>query len=446
MPKEISSMRASLSCGTDRVQINVPEDSVLYKSAFPSNQTSAFELIRDALSRPIGKEPLSIALQSRKKGDVVIVVSDITRPIPYSSFLQVLFKELDDAGVKKEEVLILIATGMHRPSTDLERRSMFGEEAMSYRMIDHFADNENELLKLDGQSWSGAPVKLNKHYVNAGFKIITGLVEPHFMAGYSGGRKSVCPGLADLGTLRNFHGYSFLSNPLARNGNLEGNPLHQEALSIARFAGVDYSLNVVLDNERNVAAAFAGSLEAAHQQACLFVKTCSCREVTNRADIVITSSGGYPLDATFYQCVKGMVSCLPAVKEGGTILAFGGCSEGVGSEEYCSVMKRYSGRWEAFLAAIANEKCFTKDQWQFQMHTRALNKVGLANLHFLSHRLDSAQIEMLSVTGHALRNETISKRLQTLFDSMYTEGMTVALFPEGPYCVPIEKDVANGLR
>jgi len=427
-------MQSSFLCGRKSITISVPDDSAVYESHYPEPAAGADALVAEALAGPT----LLRALQARRPGDVVIVVSDVTRPIPYAQFLPQMLVEIEDAGVPRGEILILIATGMHRPSTPEERVEMFGAAiASGYRFEDHNAERDAGLAALPGTSWSGARVRLCRSFVEAGFRITTGLVEPHFMAGFSGGRKAVCPGLAALETVRNFHGEPFLANPLARNANLAGNPLHEEALSVARMVGVDFTLGVVLDNARRVVRAFAGELEAAHEAACTFVRTCACPSVEAPADVVITSSGGYPLDATFYQCAKGYVSCLPAVRDGGEIITFGGCTEGVGGSEYTKLMQDYSGRWQDFIADIKRPEIFTKDQWQFQMHARALAKVGQGGLHFITDGLSQAELSCLSVTPHAVAAGAVQAELQRMADAAIAAGKTIAVFPEGPYCAPV---------
>jgi nickel-dependent lactate racemase len=162
--------------------------------------------------------------------------------------------------------------------------------------------------------------------------------------------------------------------------------------------------------------------------------------VTGPADVVVTSSGGYPLDATFYQCVKGFVSCLPAVRPRGTTIAFGGCSEGVGSTAYDSLMERYSGRWRSFLEDIKEPDYFVKDQWQFQFHSRALRKVGQDKLHFLTPGLPEETLDYLSVNGHSVNGGQVEAALQELVDAATADGATVAVLPEGPYCAPVPAD------
>jgi nickel-dependent lactate racemase len=333
-------IEVALRYGRSGISLPLPFGADIYSPVYPEPGTSAEELVMRAVAEPAGAPPLSQALDRRRRGEIVVVVSDITRPIPYASFLPRLLASIAQAGVLREEIVLLIATGMHRPSTPAERAEMLGPEiAGSCRIQDHDADDDRGLEDLTAPSWSRAHVRLNRRYLAAGFRLVTGLVEPHFMAGFSGGRKAICPGLASLDTVRNFHGAGFLADPRARNGNLEGNPLHMEALSVARLAPPDFTLNVVLDSARRVCGAFAGALEPAHDAACDFVRSCACRSVPRQADVVLTSSGGYPLDATFYQCVKGFVSCLPAVKPGGRIIAVGGCAEGVGGSEYRALLE-----------------------------------------------------------------------------------------------------------
>jgi nickel-dependent lactate racemase len=389
----------------------------------------------DAVRHPIASPPLIAALGKRRTGEVVIVVSDITRPIPYKSFLPEMLDEIVSTGVPKDEIRILVATGMHRPGTDQERQYMFGDIAKQYKIEDH--DAEGALEKIEGRSHSGRLVFLNKSFVNAGFRIITGLVEPHFMAGFSGGRKAVCPGLVSLETIQTFHGYDFLNSANAVNGNLDDNPCHQEALSVARLAGVDFSLNVVLDTQKRVIRAFAGDLEAAHLEACAFVRKHACPEVKAETDVVLTGCGGYPLDATFYQCVKGIVAAIPAVKPGGLIIAAGGCREKVGSAEYCGLMRSCADDYRGFLHRIRNAETVDKDQWQFQMQTRALEKVGNEGILMFSAGLDDSESRYIAGRHQRVSLETVEKEIQAFINALVSSGKRLAVIPEGPYCTPV---------
>jgi nickel-dependent lactate racemase len=429
-------MIIDLQCGREPVSLELPGGAEVYRSKYPPPPPDETAAVMAAVRAPIGTAPLPELLKRRRAGEVVIVVSDITRPVPYRRFLGEFCALVEESGVPRDEILILVATGLHRLCSAAERVEMFGPEVVArYRIADHDAADPSLFVELPEPARSGTPVRLNRRFVEAGFRVVTGLVEPHFMAGFSGGRKSVFPGLADLAGLKHFHGHRFLEDPRSRNGNLAGNPLHEESLSVARMAGVDFSLNVVLDGRRRLVRAFAGGLVPAHEAACAFARRASCLPVAAEADVAVTSCGGYPLDATFYQCVKGLVSVLPAVKPGGTVIAAGGCESGIGGPAYEELMMRYSGRWRDFLADIRRPDFFIKDQWQFQMHCRALERVGEGNLRFVTPGLPRETIERLSVTPQPGGAGEVRDALQGLIDSL--AGKTFAVFPEGPYCAPV---------
>ena len=433
-------MNIHFTYGKEGLNLKLPDESIVYTSNYESADIDAGKMMLHSILNPVGSQSLSKLLQKRKKGKIVIVVSDITRPIPYHSFLPELLTYIIDQGIRKDEIILLVATGMHRASTLKEKVYMFGQYIVdNYLIIDHRAENIDELITLPGKSWSGNEIKLNRHYVEAGFRIITGLVETHFMSGFSGGRKSICPGLVSLDSIQLFHGYNFLNHPNASNAILEDNPCHQENTSVARACPADFSINIILDQNKKINCFFSGEQFDSHETAISYVKENSCKKVEVLADAVITSCGGYPLDDTFYQCVKGLVNCLPAIKENGEIIAFGGCSEGTGSIEYKQLMKKYSFRTEDFLNDIKNGLFFIKDQWQLQMHIRVLKKTGQNNLHFYTSGISHDELSSLSVNAHSFPENMIEKSIQMHIDSIVASGKKIAIFPEGPYCSPIEK-------
>ena len=426
-----------LHYGHQELTLDLPDNTIVYESAYTDPRQEAAALLLASLNQPVGSEPLTRLVEKRKPGKVVIVVSDITRPIPYASFLPELIASLESAGVKKEEIMLLVATGMHRASTPAEHLRMFGEFVVkNYLIVDHDCGREEELQEVAGTSWSGSRVRLNKHYVEAGFRIVTGLVEPHFMAGFSGGRKAICPGLVALDSVQKFHGYQFLSHPRAASTLLTDNPCHEENSSIARLCPPDFSINVVLNQHKQVNAIISGELFASHRKTVEYVEKACCPVVTEPADLVVTSSGGYPLDATFYQCVKGFVNCLPAVREGGEIIAFGSCLEGIGSPEYSGILKKYAADYHPFLEEIKSGRSFVKDQWQFQMHIRTLERVGRQNLHFYTSNLAQEELAQLSVQPHTVAAPEMEAAVQSHIDKAVAAGKQIAIFPEGPYCSP----------
>jgi len=420
------------------IEIRVPDGTTVYRTSYGESETDARELVLKAIRNPVECSPLSEALRTSGAQSVVIVVSDITRPVPYADFLDAVLEEIEGAAVQKENILILIATGMHRPSTAAEREHMFGPKVCEqYRIMDHHADAADELVTISGTSHAGRPIELNRYFLEADFRIVTGLVEPHFMAGFSGGRKAICPGLCSLETVKAFHSFTFLDNPAARNGNMKGNPLHDEAISIARQAEVGFCINIVVDGKHRLIDVVAGDLEASHRTTCKLVSKHACPPVEQEKDVVLTSSGGYPLDTTFYQCVKGMTSCLPAVKRNGVVLSIGGCSEGIGASEYQNIMYKYSGRWREFLNHLQSSDNTAKDQWELQMQSKVLKHVGDDNLIFVTGGLSASDLNRLSVNGVHASEDRIQERVQEILDGFIDAGRSLAVIPEGPYCAPI---------
>ncbi len=433
-------MKIGFQYGHEVLNLNLPDDSIIYESKYKPSPKGAVELLRESLENPVACAKLTELLQGRRPGKIVIVVSDITRPIPYHEFIPELLIILENSGVKREDIEILVATGMHRSSTKEEHLKMFGEFVCgNYPITDHDCSDAKNLEQLRRHSWSGSSVRLNKKYVRAGFRIITGLVEPHFMAGFSGGRKAICPGLVDLETIQKFHGYTFLSHPNATSSVMVDNPCNLENTSVAQLCPPDYSINVILDNHKKINSIVSGELFASHHRSVQIVKAACCPLVNEVADVAVTSSGGYPLDATFYQCVKGLVNCLPAVREEGEIIGFGSCMEGIGSPEYAALLEKYSGDYPRFIEDIKENRFFIKDQWQLQMQIRVLKKTGQHYLHFYTSSIPQEKLSLLSVTPHEVAAQDIEKAMQNHVNQLVAAKKRIAVFPEGPYCSPVSR-------
>jgi nickel-dependent lactate racemase len=217
---------------------------------------------------------------------------------------------------------------------------------------------------------------------------------------------------------------------------MEENPCNQENSSVARLCPPDYSVNVVLDQEKRINHIVSGELFASHFEAVKYVKEACCPVVAEEADLAVTSCGGYPLDATFYQCVKGFVNCLPAIKKQGEIIAFGSCMEGIGSPEFTGIMEKYSGNHRQFILDISRNSFFIKDQWQLQMLIRVLDKIGQDNLHFFTSNITNERLSLLSVHPHAVSVKELESSIQRQIDAAISSKKRVAVFPEGPYCSP----------
>ncbi len=299
-------MRVRLEYARTGLEVELPDKHVVrtlaYKDAAPLVDPAA--ALKAVLAQPTGTPPL--ATLARDRHDACIAICDITRPVPNKLMLRPILATLEQAGIPRDKITILIATGLHRESRPNELVEMVGEEiAAKYAIFDHHGQQIEEHTYL-GESPRGVPVWIDSRYVHADLKITIGLIEPHLMAGFSGGRKLVCPGLAALQTVKVWHGPDFIEHPNADCGILEGNPVHEENTWIARCAGCDFIANVVIDAERRPLKFVAGDMEQAFLEGVEFVRGVVIDTVDEPVDIVVTSSAGYPLDTTFYQSVKGM--------------------------------------------------------------------------------------------------------------------------------------------
>ncbi|MCX7803913.1 MAG: nickel-dependent lactate racemase [Planctomycetota bacterium] len=427
-----------LPYGTRSLKLRLPDRALVLRSSHPPPLPDPVRAVEDALVRPIASPPLERLARERRARSACVVVPDATRPMPGPLLLPPILKAIEAGGIRREAITILIATGMHRPSTAEERVRIVGREVLDrYRVSDHEPMNPAALRRLDRATRFGTRPSLNRIYLDADLKVITGLVEPHFMAGFSGGRKAICPGIADLETISRFHGPRFLENPKAASGILDGNPCHEEALDIARIAGCDFAVNVTLDGERRLTGIFAGGMEAAHAEGVAAVRRASGLDPVPPADIVITTGGGHPLDATFYQTVKGMVEAAPLVKPGGRVLVVSGCNEGIGSDEYRRIMAKYAdGSYERFLADILAADEVIRDQWQFEMHIRLLRLVGVGGIVLATDGIAGETAAGLCVTPASalVGRGTAEETAQRCLDRFLAEGASgVTVLPEGPY-------------
>jgi nickel-dependent lactate racemase len=422
-----------------KLDMQIPDSwDILYPEDPPALPNPA-AIIEQGLKSPVGSDPLlTIARKSDKTKPAVIVISDITRCVPNRVIVPVILKVLHEAGYQKEQITILIATGMHRPSTPAERIELLGSEINeNYHIVDHRAEDPETLVELPKKTRSGTTVRIDKTYFNAGLRILTGFIEPHFMAGFSGGRKSICPGLVDLGTLNKFHGAEFLSNPNARLGNLEGNPCHLEALDVANMVRPDFIVNVTVDAEGKTTGVFAGDMEAAHAAGVAFVRKTMTIKADHPYDVVFTSGGGYPLDTVFYQSVKGMVAAGEYVKPGGKVIIASGCAAGIGSAAYRDLMFRYTD-FKLFLKDILSTQTTLLDQWGFQAQTHVLRKTDVNGLIMVTDSITVDDLVRCHITPaqDIVGQVPIQKQLDYLVEFVSKTPLRVAVLPRGPYILP----------
>jgi nickel-dependent lactate racemase len=381
--------------------------------------------------RPIGTPPLAEIARGRR--NVCILICDITRPVPDRLILPPLLRTLEEQGIARRDILILVATGLHRPNEGAELEEMLGPEIVAgYRIENHHGKvlEEHDYL---GTTPRGVPVYLDRRYVQADLKITTGLIEPHLMAGYSGGRKVICPGIAALETVKIWHGPQFLEHPRADCGILDGNPVHEENTYIARMAGCDFIVNVCLDGQRRITWVGAGHMEKAWEEGVRFVQQVVRVPVPEPVDVVVTSCAGYPLDATFYQAIKGMTGALPIVKEGGTIILAACLSEGLGSPEFQHLLAD-NPDLGVFKQRILGKDYFVMDQWQLEELAKV---VARCKVKMISHGVPADTLRRCHVEPAATVEQAVADSLR-----QYGPKARVAVIPKGPYVLPYVAGVA----
>jgi nickel-dependent lactate racemase len=418
--------------GKDGMELHVPDSAdVLVGQNVPAVPRPD-EAVAAALAAPIGSPPLAELLRLKRPRTVAITISDITRPVPNQLFLPPMLKVLNDCGVADAQIVIIVGTGMHRPSTPAEHEHLVGKDVLArVEVIDHRAEDAATLTRVSDDP----PVSLCRRFAEADFRIVTGYVEAHFMAGFSGGRKGVCPALVDLHTVQRFHGYQTLAHPSADTGVLDGNPCHEIALKVARAVGVDFLFNVAITGDRRIAGIYCGSLVAAHEAGCRQVRQWTTAQIDRPYDFVITNGGGYPLDQTFYQTVKGMCTALPALHPGSTLLQVSACNERLGSDAFTDLMMTWADRWPEFLAHIeANAQRTELDQWELQMQAKVLRVIGPRKLWFVSDGI-AQRVQMHIAVNPMLGQGSARDRAQRAIDDYAAAhpAARICVIPEGPY-------------
>ncbi len=419
-------MEVQLDYGRHGLTVRLPEANVVkvlcYRPAQPLVDLQV--AVREKLLSPVGTPPLPELAQG--KSSACVAICDITRPVPNELILSELLPHLERAGLSRDRIVVLVATGLHRPNLGHELVEIAGASIVGkYRIENHHGENLEEHVFL-GETPRGVPMWIDRRWVEADLKIAVGLIEPHFMAGYSGGRKLICPGLAGLPTIREWHSPRFLEHPHARSGMLDGNPVHLENTWIAKQAGCDFTVNVVLDEKRRLVDVQAGEMEEAFHAGVAVVDTMVRDSVPEPVDIVITTAAGYPLDATFYQSVKGMVAAEPLVKPGGTIILAAALSEGVGSPDFTRIFEE-NRSLEEFLEKISSPDYFRIDQWQLELMARVARK---ARIVVVSDGLPAEYLRRLFVEPAASVEEAVVDCLDR-----YGPHATIAVMPKGPYLV-----------
>lgn len=417
-------MRVHLEYDRDGLNVELPDKNVVkclgYKPAEPLADPAA--QVRAVLDSPTGTPPLAELAKGKK--DACIVICDITRPVPNELVLTPMLEILEAAGIAREKILILVATGMHRPNDRDELIEMVGQTIVeNYRIENHHGQNLIEHTYL-GDTPRGVPVWIDTRYVEADLKITVGLIEPHFMAGFSGGRKLICPGIAALETIGEWHSPRFLEHPKSAPGVFEGNPVHEENTWIGRHAGCDFIVNTVLDDKRRVLKVVAGDMVDSLEEGVAFVRGIVTDTVDEPVDIVVTTSAGYPLDTTYYQTVKGMVAAMDIVKQDGTIIIAAGVRQGVGGPEFRKIFEE-NASLDEFMRRVKEESYFVMDQWQIVELAKASKK---AKIVFVTDALSAETLRWLYVEPAESVESAVAAALER-----HGADATIAVVPKGPY-------------
>ncbi|WP_020677764.1 nickel-dependent lactate racemase [Geopsychrobacter electrodiphilus] len=387
-------MQTHIKYGHQGLNLEFPETPNFIGVLYPQDAevlAEPAEAVFRSLTQPIASRSLKELAQG--KADALIVISDITRPVPNALLLPIIIQQLKAAGIPAAKITILIATGIHRPNEGEELERLVGKEiATSCRIINHFSKNTDEML-LVGHIGDGVPALVNKHYLAADLKILTGFIEPHMWAGFSGGRKSILPGISSVKTLEFMHGPEMVAHPQTRYGVLQGNPFHEAGLAIMAQAGADFIVNVTLDTDKKVTGIFSGHPVKAHLAGVEFLSRHCVRTLDAPLDFVVTTNAGAPLDCNLYQTAKGISGVAGATREGGVILIASECPEGFGSEEYRAVFELVTTP-QAFIDKLMKKEFFIPDQWCAQetyqvmlkneiwVHTKGIDDETLKRFHF----------------------------------------------------------------
>ncbi|MBO5109592.1 MAG: nickel-dependent lactate racemase [Clostridia bacterium] len=357
---------------------------------------TAEALVKDALEHPIGSAPLWELAKGKRK--VVLIASDHTRPVPSRVIVPQMLTEIR-RGNPEAEITILIATGCHRETTAEELMDKFGPEiATKERIVIHDCDDRAHLLNV-GTLPSGSPCEINSIAAEADLLVSEGFIEPHFFAGYSGGRKSVMPGVAARSTVMGNHCSEFIDDPHARTGILDGNPIHRDMLWVAKTAKLRFIVNVVLNGEKQVIHAVAGDVDEAHRAGVSFLSSlCATKAV--EADVVLTTNGGYPLDQNMYQAVKGMTAAEATVKAGGVIIMLARSGDGIGGDHFYHQLADEPDIHKTMALFRSRARGETvPDQWQTQILLRILMH---AHVIYVSEMDDETVRRMHMTPAHSI--------------------------------------------
>ncbi len=386
--------------------------------------------IRDAIKNPVGNLSLKAIIKNGKKIEsVCIVVSDATRPVPTHLILEGLLKELNDYGIKEKYITVLIATGLHRPSRKEELNRILGVFSISdVKIISHIAADKKSLVSVYNSDHQD-PIYINRYYYESDLKILTGYVEPHFFFGFSGGYKSIIPGLAGTETILANHSAENIASPYARFGIYENNPLPEHSSIHAKIVGVDFTINVCINKNHEITQLAAGDLEQVHKKLIDYQNKLVFKEIQEPFDIVVCGNGGYPLDLNLYQAVKSMAIGEMGVKRGGTIISVNECSEGVGVGQDKFKELIFSKKHpEEIYSKILKKEIIVPDQWEIQVLTRILMKSEIYLVSSMKEEeIGNIGLKYADTIENAIKNAIIK----------HGRDAHILILPNGPQILPL---------
>lgn len=419
-------MKIKLAYGKHGLPLTLPDDAnvTLLEPGFIPGLPDPAGALREALRAPLSGAPLRERV--RASDTVALVFSDVTRPTPNHLLIPVILDEL--AHVPADQIVLINALGTHRPNTDEELRGMLGDALVDRCRIEQSNAFDASTQVHLGTTSFGHELWVNRVYMDADVKILTGFIEPHFFAGFSGGGKAVMPGIAGQATVLGNHDAGMIGSSNATWGVTWGNPIWEEARECALRTGPSLLLNVTLNRDKQITGVFAGDLDAAQQAGIDFVRRTAMVPITQPFDIVITTNSGYPLDLNLYQAVKGMSAAAGAVRQGGTIIIAADCWDGIPDHGLYGQLLREASSPAQLLDNILSWETPRQDQWQAQIQAKVQQK---ARVYVYSDHLSDEQIR-----GALLDPcRDIPATVEALRD-VYGRAARIAVMPEGPQTVP----------
>ena len=411
-----------LAYGRRTLDVQFPDDTTIIEPTPQAGLEDERAALYAALDRPVEAPSLRSLIDATRR--ICIVHTDITRATPNDRLIPWLLAYLEEAGADRENITLLNGLGTHRPNTREELEEMLTPQVVAnYRCLNHEPENAGAHVQV-GVTRTGAPALLNRLVVNADVRIITGFIEPHFFAGFSGGPKGIMPGVAALRTVQSNHGPHHIGDRRATFGMTAGNPIWEEMRDIALRAGPSFLINVALNEQREITGVFAGNLIAAHAQGIEFVRASAMQRVEEPFDIVVTTNSGYPLDMNLYQAVKGMRAAELIVRDGGTVIIAAECSEGTPTGSPHDQLLRSVADGEALLAKLDTPGFAWPEQWQGQIQALIQRRAEV----LLHSSLDGDTVRAAHLTPCDDIGEAVRARLRP--------GSRIAVLPQGPLTIP----------